>query len=105
MRRSIDPLIGATRRALFWLFRNRRTGQLTVWEWPNIPLTTYLIATGIDIVFRPHPPLGAAVVTVASIALVVWALLEIALGVNPFRRGLGTVVLTLVVFSALRQVL
>jgi hypothetical protein len=98
-----DLLMPTLRRTLLWLFRNRNTGRLTVVQWPNIPLAAYLVATVIHNVFLSGTAAGTVVAAVASAALAIWAVLEIALGVNPFRRGLGTVVLIVVVVSALRQ--
>jgi hypothetical protein len=91
------------RRTLLWLFRNRNTGRLTVVQLPNIPLATYLFATVLHIVFRSNTAVSTVVAAVASAAIAVWAVLEIVWGVNPFRRGLGSVVLILVVVSALRH--
>lgn len=92
------------RRAFLWLFRSRKTGRITVVQWPNIPLAAYLLATAGHLVFRSTSAASTVLATVASAALAIWAVLEIAWGVNPFRRGLGSVVLVLVVVSALRPV-
>jgi hypothetical protein len=43
------------------------------------------------------------VAAVASAALAGWSALEVAWGVNPFRRGLGLIVLIFVIISALRR--
>jgi hypothetical protein len=63
------------------LFESRETGRITIWQWPNTPLWVYIAAT----VLR--------VAILATIALAVWAGLEVLRGVNPFRRSLGAVVL------------
>jgi hypothetical protein len=84
---------GTARRPVDWLFRNRRTGALTVAQWPNLPLAVFLAA---EIAGRFAHPAGGAGTTlrvVATVALVVWALDEIVRGVNPFRRVLGAAVL------------
>jgi hypothetical protein len=72
-------------------------------QWPNIPLAAYLLATVIHTVFRFGSAGSTVVAAVALAALVLWAVLEVAWGVNPFRRGLGSVVLILVLGSALRH--
>jgi hypothetical protein len=72
-------------------------------QWPNIPLAAYLIATVIHSVIRSGTAGSTVVAAVGSAALVIWAVLEVAWGVNPFRRGLGSVVLILVLVSALRH--
>jgi hypothetical protein len=72
-------------------------------QWPNVPLAAYLLATVIHSVFRSGTAGSAVVAAVASAALAIWSVLEVAWGVNPFRRGLGSVVLILVLVSALRH--
>jgi hypothetical protein len=91
------------RRTFLWLFRDRDTGRLSAVQWPNIPLAAYLLATVIHLVLRSGTTVSTVVAAVASAALVIWAVLEIGWGVNPFRRGLGSVVLILVVVSAFRH--
>jgi len=76
-----------------WLFRNRKTGQITVGQFPNLALGLFLAATVARWLFgasgRFSGPLGA----VATGALIWWAADEVLRGVNPWRRLLGTVVL------------
>ncbi len=76
------------KRAIDWTFRSRETGKITIWQMPNVPLWIYIAATALHI-FVSWDPLR----WVATMALVVWAGLEVVKGVNPFRRGLGAVVL------------
>jgi hypothetical protein len=85
------------RRFLDWLFRDRTTGRIVVAQWPNAPLWVFLVATAVRVLFHPHGALGTVVSVVGTGALVVWAALEVARGVNPFRRILGGVVLVGVV--------
>ena len=59
-------------------------------QWPNVPLWIWIVGS----VLRLH--------VVATGGLVVWAALEAAKGFNPFRRGLGAVVLVSVVASLFR---
>ena len=75
-------------RIVDWLFRNRETGKITIWQWPNIPLWVFLVARVAQAIFD-----GSWLGVVATIALVIWALLELVKGVNPFRRLLGLAVL------------
>jgi hypothetical protein len=85
-----------------WLFRNRRTGKLTIAQLPNIPLAVFGGAWLIRTLLHPAGTLGT-VLQVAEIGgLVVWAGDEIIRGVNPWRRILGTVVLVIVVVNRLR---
>lgn len=62
-------------------FRNPATGRIVVAQWPNAPLWAFLVAT----LLRWR--------VVATVALVVWAVLEVWKGESPFRRVLGGVVL------------
>lgn len=76
-----------------WLFRNRRTGDLTIAQAPNTPLIVFLVAAAVRFLFHPSGTLGAVVGVVATVALVVWAGDELVRGVNPWRRLLGGSVL------------
>jgi hypothetical protein len=69
------------RRAFRWFFESRRTGRITIGQWPNIALWVYLAATLLKFT------------VLATVALVVWSGDEIVRGVNPFRRVLGAAVL------------
>lgn len=64
---------------------------------PNVPLAIFLAATLVRIVVHPHGAVGSALSAVGTVALVWWAVDEVARGVNPFRRMLGAVVLVAVV--------
>jgi hypothetical protein len=87
-------LYGSTmKRAFDWMFRNRKSGGYTVVQWPNIALGAWIACAVLRAVFAPKGAQGDVVSWVGSIALAVWALDEIARGVNPFRRILGGVVL------------
>jgi hypothetical protein len=59
---------------------------------PNAPLWVFLVSSVIRRVVHPHGGLGAVVNAVVVISLLVWAIWELARGVNPFRRILGAVV-------------
>lgn len=64
----------------FW-FRNRKTGRITIGQWPNVWVYGYIVSR----------VLGVGLLATAF--LLVWAALEITRGVNPFRRALGAFVL------------
>jgi hypothetical protein len=86
-----------------WVFRNRRTGAITVAQWPNIPLGVFLAVTVALRLAHPTGTIGSAGRIIAAVALAVWAVDEVVRGVNPFRRFLGAVVLgALVAGLALR---
>lgn len=76
-----------------WLFRDRRTGGITIAQFPNPPLIVFLVAAAVRLVADPSGTVGDVVWVVGFVALLVWALDEIVRGVNPWRRILGTVVL------------
>lgn len=76
-----------------WLFRDRRTGGITIAQFPNPPLIVFLVAAAVRLVADPLGTVGDVVWVVGFVALLVWALDEIVRGVNPWRRILGTVVL------------
>ena len=79
-----------------WLFRNRRTGELTIMQAPNAPIILWLVATLINVIFDPGGRLGTARTVFAVGELIIWAGDEVIRGVNPFRRALGVVVLVVI---------
>ena len=76
-----------------WLLRSRESGRITISQWPNPPLLLFLVATGVRLALHPRGGTAAIVGGVATVGLVVWAVLEVVRGVNPFRRILGLLVL------------
>ena len=90
------------RRAARWLFVNRRRGGITVVQWPNIPLATFIVASVVPRVVHLHGTVHTIVRTIGVVALVVWSVDEMLRGVNPFRRLLGGVVLVLTVVHLLQ---
>jgi len=73
-----------------WLFRNRRTGEITIWQSPNAPALVSFVAGAVAWLF-PDGAVGRVARAVTAGATLVWAVLELASGVNPNRRltGLG----------------
>lgn len=76
-----------------WFLRSRVTGRITVAQWPNWSLATWLVTSLVLRLAHPHGAARTALTVVATGALVVWAVDEVLRGVNPFRRLLGAVVL------------
>ena len=76
-------------RALDWFFRNRKTGRITIAQFPNVALWIFLGT----VVLRAIVPAGSvartAVDWVGAGGLAWWALDEVFRGVNPWRRVLG----------------
>ena len=87
--------------ALDWFFRNRRTGEITIGQWPNLLLVVYLLCAGIHLALSPTRLPGAVLKLLGELSLAAWALDEIARGVNPWRRCLGGAVLPALVYGAL----
>jgi hypothetical protein len=85
-------------RRIEWLFRNRRTGEITVAQVPNLPLIVFLVAFALRWLLDPSGDVRTGLDVVATVALAIWAGDEILRGVNPFRRVLGAVVLGGLVF-------
>ena len=82
-------------------FRNPRTGDVVVAQWPNLPLWIFIAATATRLLFHPHGSAGVVISAVATLSLAVWAGLEITRGDSPFRRVLGGVVLLATVLGLL----
>ena len=84
-----DPLARKVRASPVarWLFETR-SGEIVIGQRANPPLIAAVVLSLLGLVVR------VPVVSVLSgIAWAVWAALELVLGVNPFRRILGLVVL------------
>src|SRR4051812_34543358 len=84
-------------------FRNPDTGELVIFQMPNIPLWIFLACTAVRLAFHPHGTAGVVVSVIGTASLVVWAVLEIARGDSPFRRVLGAVVLAAVTIGLLTR--
>ncbi|MCJ2070750.1 hypothetical protein MKK75_18465 [Methylobacterium sp. J-030] len=81
--------IGAFARVVDWLFRNRSTGDLTVAQWPNLPLWLFGGLSLCAWAAQDRQPLAQWLSAGADLALAWWALDELLRGVNPWRRFLG----------------
>ena len=92
------------RQAFDWLFRNRQTGRITIAQFPNVPLWIFIAGAAARRFADPHGDVLAALTIVTTAALVVWALLELLRGANPFRRILGGGVLIVTLVGVARSV-
>jgi hypothetical protein len=93
---------GTVRRAFRRVFANRRTGRITIAQWPNIPLWVFIVVAVITRVVHPSGSAATVTRTVAVVAVLAWALDEVLRGVNPFRRALGLVVVVVTLVSVAR---
>ena len=76
--------------ALFdWVFRNRRTGRITIGQRPNLSLSVFLVATAIGYFVADDTGAHTVLGWIAEVALAAWAVDEVLRGVNPWRRALG----------------
>ena len=82
-----------------WLFRSRDTGEITIVQLPNISLGLFIAAVLVRAAVRPAGGSRAGLDTVGTMALLWWSGDEILRGVNPWRRLLGSAVLTLTVIG------
>ena len=86
-----------------WWFTSRSTGRITVVQRPNLLLVLYVVAVVSEHLLHGHHPAARVAGDLGSAAIVLWALDEMARGVNPWRRLLGSVVLVVSVVSLLRR--
>jgi hypothetical protein len=87
---------------LDWMFRSRETGKITIGQSANLEQKIFSGATLVGVLL-PASKLRTGVGVVAVLALVVWAVDEMARGVNPFRRILGAVALGGLTWLAFRR--
>jgi hypothetical protein len=74
-------------------FRDPKSGELAVFQVPNLQLGVFLVATLVRWAFHPGGAVGTAVSVVAGVALAWWGVDEVLRGDSMFRRVLGGVVL------------
>ncbi len=91
-------------RLVDWLFRDRVHGGITIAQFPNWSLGLWMACLAVRLVGQPKGTVGTVVEVTGTAALVVWAVDEIARGVNPWRRILGGIVLAATVFGVTKRV-
>jgi hypothetical protein len=72
-----------------WLFRSRVTGEITYGQRPNVTLIAYYVLWAVRRFVKPTGQTGSVVSGVTDGLITVWAIDELARGVNPFRRMIG----------------
>lgn len=75
------------------MFRNRQNGKITIVQLPNAPLAVYFVLAIATKLIHTTGNVRTGLDLASAAALTVWALGEVVRGVNPFRRGLGVLVL------------
>jgi hypothetical protein len=83
-------------RLVDWLFRSRRTGRITVAQFPNIALWLFIVTVVLDRVVSGGTTARTTIDWIGVVSLGWWALDEVLRGVNPWRRLLGLGVCALV---------
>ena len=78
-----------------WMFEDRKTGKIVLWQWPNVPLWIWIASRVVSRFLDGG--VGTAVGVIGTVALAVWAVLEVGWGVNPFRRIVGGIVLAMLI--------
>lgn len=75
-------------------------GRVVIAQYPNWPLALWAIASIMERA-TPDARLASGLDLLALAAIAYWSWLEIASGVNPFRRALGVIVLAMVMYNRL----
>ena len=89
----VRPNARETERMVSWLFRNRKTGTITLAQPPNLSLIIFALLAAARWIFAPTGMAGTVVDVTASAAIAWWSFDELIRGVNPFRRMIGAGVL------------
>jgi hypothetical protein len=76
-------------RPLEWLFRDRRTGAITIGQFPNAALWIFFATVVLRRVGPSHGAPRTLIGAIGVAALGWWAVDEVLRGVNPWRRFLG----------------
>ena len=92
-------------RVLDWLFRDRSSGRYVVAQWPNAALIVFLLARVAEWALGPEGTGSRIIHWLGTAALLWWSAGELGWGVNPFRRILGGVVMTVLAFGIVRGAL
>lgn len=88
----------ADNRTIFKKLFYSKSGRLVIIQFPNIPLFIWLICI-ITNKFISSSTIGTVLSITGTVALLIWAILEIVGGVNYFRRIVGLVVLAYIIYS------
>jgi hypothetical protein len=78
-------------KAFDWFFRDRRTGRITIAQFPNLALWIFLAAVVLRAIVPTDSGARTALDWIGDAGLAWWAVDEVVRGVNPFRRVIGAV--------------
>lgn len=81
------------------LFRTDE-GNIVLWQSPNPPLIAWIVLRVLAIIL-PNADLRSSASSLATIAISIWAYLELTDGVTVFRRVIGATVLVVITVSLL----
>ena len=77
--------------AVTWFFRDRRTGEVTVVQPPNVWAASSMALLVAGLVLHGRPARAARIARTGT--SIVWGAGELTSGVNPWRRSLGVAAL------------
>jgi hypothetical protein len=78
-----------------------KDGNLTIAQWPNIPIVGWLVFKVFSMLAH-DPRLEAGFSAISTAFLFTWAYLEIQSGVNYFRKLLGLIVISALLYGFFR---
>lgn len=82
----------SARRIFQWFFRDRKTGEITIAQAPNLVLWIVIVTGSLLWVWPTAGNVSVVLMAVFKVSLLIWAADEIVRGVNPWRRCLGAAV-------------
>ncbi|HSO65389.1 MAG TPA: hypothetical protein VLQ78_09840 [Ornithinibacter sp.] len=79
-----------------WALLSRETGEVVVWQAPNLPAVVSQVAAVVAVLAPAGSRFRSAAGATAAVASTWWGADELARGVNPLRRALGATTLVAV---------
>jgi len=97
----MQPSFGRRQRRNLWdrIWRDRH-GEVVIFQWPNYWLMGWAIVTVLSLMTTGTQSHVLSWIGIGLLAI--WCLLEIARGVNYFRRIFGFIILLFVIASVIR---
>lgn len=82
-------------------FFTNKEGEVVLFQRPNVPIIVWFLSMVLATV-STNPVVRSRFGLLATIAIIIWALMEIIWGASYFRRLLGAVVLIVVIIGRVR---